>query len=370
VSKAQKSIRVVHVLHSFSTGGLEKGVATLVCNGSPWIEHIILCLSVSGDSERMLPSEKRVVELHKREGNSCVFLWRLSRALKSLGANVVHTRSWGGIDGIIAARLAGIHSVVHGEHGWGMVDPNGLHPKRVYIRRFVSRWVREYTCVSKQIESWLRDDIGIKKRVTQIYNGVDTEKYSPGGDRTRIRQALGLAVNSPVLGVVARLDSIKDHPTLFSAFETVRKKHPEVQLVVVGEGPDRKRLESIAGKGVVFLGNRTDVEIILKALDVFVLTSLNEGISNTILEAMGTGLPVVATHVGGNPELVEHGQTGFLVKPGDSQALSSVLLWYLECHDLLIQHGKAGRKKVIDRFSIQAMVRAYEEVYERVAYEA
>lgn len=363
-----KKIRIVHVLYSFDTGGLEKGVATIVRNASSQFEHIILCLATSGRSERLLPPNTQIIELHKPPGNSPVFLLRLSRVLKGLRPDIVHTRNWGGMDGIIASRLAGIRSVIHGEHGWGMEDPEGLHPKRIFIRRFLSNWVGEYTCVSKQIKKWLCDDIRVKRNVTQIYNGVDADRYNAEKDRGHIRSELGLAPDAPVIGVVGRLDPIKDHPTLLKAFEEVRAIRQEVRLLVVGDGPERKRLENLAGEGVFFLGNRSDVPDILKDLDIFVLPSLNEGISNTILEAMAAGLPVVVTRVGGNHELVEDTFNGFLFKPGDSKSLASVLLQYLEHPNLRRQHGYAGRQRVQENFTVQAMVSSYEMVYRRLAY--
>jgi len=359
--------RIVHIIYSFETGGLEKGIATLVTSASPEFEHVIFCLTTSGKSESLLPPNTQIIELYKPPGNSPFFLLKLSRVLKNLRPDIVHTRNWSGMDGIIAARMAGIRAVVHGEHGWGMEDPQGLHQKRVLIRRFLSRWVSEYTCVSKQIENWLCNDVRVGKPVSQIYNGVDSEKYCPGNGRDRIRSELGLAADIPLVGVVGRLDPIKDHPTLFRAFEAVRTVLPEARLLVVGDGPERKRLESRAGDGVIFLGNRSDVPEILRALDLFVLPSLNEGISNTILEAMATGIPVVATRMGGNPELVEDNHTGILVRPSDPSALSNAILHYLENPDLIRRHGEAGRVRVNKSFSIPSMVRSYEAVYRCVA---
>jgi sugar transferase (PEP-CTERM/EpsH1 system associated) len=361
-----KKIRIAHLIYSFEIGGLEKGIATVVKNASPQFEHVILCLTTSGKSESLLPTNTQVVELHKPPGNSPLFLLKLTRVLKSLGPDIVHTRNWSGMDGIIAARVVGIRAVVHGEHGWGMDDPEGLLLKRVLIRRFLAHWVSEYTCVSKQIANWLCNDVRVRKPVTQIYNGVDVEKYRPGNSGTRIRAELGITAHVPLIGVVGRLDPIKDHPTLFRAFEIVRTVLPEARLLVVGDGPERKRLENQAGDGVIFLGNRSDVPEILRAFDLFVLPSLNEGISNTILEAMATGIPVVVTRVGGNPEIVEDERTGVLVKPGDFQSMASAIVRYLQHPDLRAKHGEAGRQSVLKRFSIEAMVRSYEAVYQRL----
>jgi hypothetical protein len=114
--------RIVHLVYSFDTGGMEKGVATLVKSVSPEFEHVILCLTTSGKSESLLPPNRQVIELHKPPGNSPLFLLKLSRVLKNIGPDIIHTRNWSGMDGIIAARMAGIRAVVHGEHGWGMED--------------------------------------------------------------------------------------------------------------------------------------------------------------------------------------------------------------------------------------------------------
>lgn len=357
-------MHVVHVLYSFGTGGLEKGIATVVRHGSEGFRHSIVCLTVSGASERLLPPGTDVVELKKPPGNSLRSIIKLRRILKELRPDVVHTRNWPGMDGIIAARLAGIRNVVHGEHGWGMDDPDGRSPKRMRIRRLLTRWVREYTCVSRAIERWLAEEIRVRRPVTQIYNGVDTDTFRPGTGEP-VRAELGIPGDALVVGIVGRLDPIKDHPTLFQAFDRLRDKVPDARLLVVGDGPERARLESLAGEGVIFLGDRADVPEILRALDLFVLSSRNEGVSNTILEAMATGLPVVATRVGGNPELVKDGQTGTLVPTGDPVALAQALAAYAASPQRRVAGGATGRTWAVERFSIAAMVQGYETVWSR-----
>lgn len=365
---ASPPVRVAHVLYSFGTGGLEKGIATVVGNASPEFEHIVVCLTESGASARLLPPGTRVVELHKPPGNSPRFLWRLARALRSLRPDVVHTRNWSGMDAVVAARLAGIRNVVHGEHGWGVEDPEGLNPKRLRVRRFLDRWVREYTCVARAMVPWLKDTVGVRRPVTQIYNGVDTERYSPDpGVRARVRRELGIPDGAFVAGVVGRLDPIKDHPTLFAAFAALRQRIPDARLLVVGDGPERGRLEGLAGEGVVMLGNRPDVPDLLRALDVFVLPSRNEGISNTILEAMAAGLPVIATRAGGNPELVATEQTGVLISPGDRGALCQALDHYAQRAELRRRHGEQARFLARQEFAVETMAAGYHQVYRRVA---
>jgi sugar transferase (PEP-CTERM/EpsH1 system associated) len=355
-------------LYSFGTGGLEKGIATVVGNASPEFEHIVVCLTESGASARLLPPGTRVIELHKPPGNSLRFLWRLARVLRSLRPDVVHTRNWSGMDAVIAARLAGIRNVVHGEHGWGVEDPEGLNPKRLRVRRFLDRWVREYTCVARAMVPWLQDTVGVRRPVTQIYNGIDTERFRPGPEGARSRDEFGIPADAFVVGVVGRLDPIKDHPTLFAAFDALRGSVPSARLLVVGDGPERGRLEALAGEGVLFAGDRRDVPELMRAMDVFVLPSRNEGISNTILEAMATGLPIVATDVGGNPELVLQGRTGTLVSLGDPILLGAALRKYRSNLVHRAREGQLARARACDVFSVGAMVLGYEEVYGRVGW--
>ena len=158
-------IRIIHVLHTFGTGGMEKGVATIVQNSSELFEHIILCLHSSGETARLLPPGTPIIELHKPPGNSMVFLWKLTRTLKSLKPAIVHARNWGGIDGIIAARMAGIRQTIQGEHGWRIDDPEGLNSKRLKTRRFIDRWIQEYTCVSQDLQQWLSQVVRLKNRL-------------------------------------------------------------------------------------------------------------------------------------------------------------------------------------------------------------
>jgi sugar transferase (PEP-CTERM/EpsH1 system associated) len=363
---ASEETVVVHVLHSFGTGGLEKGIATLARNASSNFRHIILCLATSGESRVLLPPDVEIHEMNKAAGNSILFLLRLSRKLRSLRPDVVHTRNWGGIDGIMAAKFAGIQSVIQGEHGWAMDDPEGLNKRRLIARRYLSRWVQEFTCVSRHIERWLIDEVGIRRPINQIYNGVDTTVFYPADGDLRIRKGLGISEKAFVLGVVSRLDPIKEHPTLLAAFEELRKHRSDARLLVVGDGPERRHLECLAGEGIHFLGNRIDVPEILRSLDVFVLPSLNEGISNTILEAMASGLPVAVTSVGGNKEIVEENVNGMLFRPRDVQALVSILTKYLVDVDVAKAHGRSGRSKACNLFGISKMINSYESIYRRV----
>ncbi len=356
-------IHIVYIIYSFSTGGMEKVIATLISNTCESYAHTIVCLTHSGRFEALLPEGIRVISMNKPPGNSLIFLFRLARLLRSLAPDIVHTLNWAGMDGVIAARLAGIKNIVHGEHGWGMEDPYGQNPKRVWIRRLLSFFVREYICVSRQIQDWLNSTIRVSSPVNLIHNGVDTDQYCPGQRKDK--------QDFFHVGIVGRLDPIKDHATLIRAFQSIEDKIPEARLSIIGDGPERSRLEGMAegDSQIIFLGDRPDVADLLKSLDVFVLSSLSEGISNTILEALAAGLPCIVTNVGGNPAIVTDQGNGRLFAPGDWKTLAQYLMDYYNHPETRAAHGRAGREKVMKNFSVEAMIHGYIQVWKRIVQE-
>jgi len=361
-----RKIKVLHILHSFGIGGMEKGIAMLAQYASEDIEHVILCMSHGGASQDLLPPGMRVVELHKQAGSLPSFLWRLASAIRKEKPDIVHTRNWGGMDGIIAARLAGYSRIVHGEHGWGMDDPLGTNKKRIFIRRLLSLGVKEFTAVSQQIKNWLENDVKVFRPVDQIYNGVDMGLFSADPKNTFLKQELGLPESTLLVGSVGRLDPIKDHAGLIAAFKVVRNKFPQAHLVIVGDGPERLPLEALVAEGIHLLGLRSDVPTVLGSLDLFVLNSLNEGVSNTILEAMACGLPIVATDVGGTPELITPGHNGLLVQSGNQPALIQAIEFYLGQSEKRVEHGQINYCLSAENFSIESMVNSYESVWRRI----
>jgi sugar transferase (PEP-CTERM/EpsH1 system associated) len=331
-----------------------------VC-GTPEFEHAIVALRRCLPLHSPLPPQTPVRELHKVGGTSLRFLLQLARALRELRPDIVHSRNWGGAEAILAARLAGVRGIVHGEHGWGVDDPQGRRRMRNLARRALSCWVREFTCVSKDIGTWLKGTVGVRAPVTPICNGVDIEVHRPGPEGADVRREMGIAPDAFVVGMVGRPDPIKDPETLFRAYAILRSRVPGARLVPVGFAP-KEPVEGVHPTG--WCG---DVPRVLRAFDVFVLTSLNEGISNTILEAMATGLPVVATRAGGNPELIVDGETGRLFPTGAHEELAAILARYAEDPVLLRAHGAAARRRAVSEFGVPAMLEQYRSVYRRVA---
>jgi glycosyltransferase involved in cell wall biosynthesis len=205
-----------------------------------------------------------------------------------------------------------------------------------------------------------------------IYNGVDLERYDHQEPCCTLRDDYGMEPGSQIVGVVARLEPEKGHPTLIDAWPLVLRSVPDAYLLIVGEGSRRDDLERqvrelrIAHR-VVFTGRRDDVPGVTAALDVAVLPSYREAQGLTILEAMALSRPVVASNVGGIPEMIQDGVTGLLVPPGDPTALAGAIVRLLEDHSLADTLGRAGHDLVHDRFCIELMVKAIEEIYDEGA---
>jgi glycosyltransferase involved in cell wall biosynthesis len=216
----------------------------------------------------------------------------------------------------------------------------------------------------------LCEDIGLAARkVRLVRNGVDADRFRPRQERERLRRERGYAPEDQLVAAVGRLDPVKNYPLLVASFGTVVRQHPRARLLFVGAGPDRDAIEREIerrqlGRVVHLAGHREDVEDWLAAADVFVHPSLSEGMNNAALEAMAAGVPVVATRVGGLPEVVVDGVTGRLCAPGDEAGLAAAIAFYCEDTRTRAEHGRAGRARVVAEFTPQAMIAAYVELYE------
>jgi sugar transferase (PEP-CTERM/EpsH1 system associated) len=232
--------------------------------------------------------------------------------------------------------------------------------------------VNHFVCVSDDLRRWLVEEVRVlPSKVTTIHNGVSLARFGQAG-RLESRVRLGLPAEAPIIGTVGRLDPVKDQAGLIRAFATVRATHPEVLLVIAGDGPCRSDLQQVArtlgqADRVRLLGIRDDIPAVMAALDIFALPSLGEGISNTVLEAMATGLPVIATRVGGNSELVEDGVSGVLVSCQDHGALATAMVAYVRDSELRRRHGGAGRERATRHFSLERMVQTYSDLYASLA---
>jgi len=368
---------VLHVIHQLAMGGMENNLVNLI-NRMPasGFRHAIACVEDFSDfRSRLVKPDVEVFALHRSRVGVQRLRLELFRLCRRLRPRIVHSRNRSGLDALLPARLAGVRYRVHGEHGWDVGDLHGESWKLMLLRRLHAPLVSRYITVSKDLERYLIRRVGVAaRRVTQIYNGVDTERFAPAADKpTGLLPASLAGTDLVVIGTVGRIQAVKDQATLLRAFAALQSARPEsrarLRLAVVGDGPLLGELRDLARSlGIAettwmpgALGNVPDV---LRLLDVFVLPSLSEGISNTILEAMASRLPVLATARGGNVELVEEGQNGRLFEPGDVPALTRLLAEYLDDSARRRAHADTARRRALERFSLDAMVASYQAVYE------
>lgn len=367
---------IAHVLYRLDTGGMERVVVSIINGTGERYRHAVICLAGCGAMrDEIRDRSTSCLSLDKRPGKDWRCYIRLWRTLRRLHPDLVATYNLGALDAALVARLAGVHTVVHAEHGRDAADPDGSRRKYRLLRRWLAPFITCFVAVSDDLATWLRSRIGLATaKVACIPNGIDTGRYHPLAAARRERPRLGeLAPPGTLLiASVGRLDAVKDQASLITAFKMLCDTHPgqcsHWRLVIIGEGRERPHLEQLAADNdrVHLLGNRADIAPLLAECDTFVLSSRAEGIPLTILEAMASGLPVVATRVGGVGEVVVSGQTGTLVAPSDPAALATAMSRYLDDPALRLRHGNAGRARVEGRFGLSAMVAAYAALYDRL----
>ncbi len=369
---------VLHVVHRFDTGGLENGLVNLI-NHMPAAayRHAVLALTeVTEFKRRVQRDDVEFIALNKPPGQGLWLYRKFMRELARLRPAVVHTRNLGTLEFQVPAALAGVPVRIHGEHGRDIDDLDGSSRRHRWLRRGYSPFVHHYVALSTDLRSYLVDRIGIAPdRVTQIYNGVDSQRFTPRASDDRPGLP-GFPFGDPrlfVVGTVGRMQAVKAQTLLAQAFVLALQREPalrqRLRLVMVGDGPLRAQAQAVldaagAAELAWLPGERTDVPGLMQAMDAFVLPSLAEGVSNTILEAMASGLPVLATAVGANAELVEHGATGCIVPSADADAMSAAMAAWAGAPDSARRSGQAGRLRAMQNFSMPAMAEGYRALYE------
>jgi sugar transferase (PEP-CTERM/EpsH1 system associated) len=372
-------------MYRFDTGGLENGVVNLI-NHMPAdaYRHAVLALTeVTDFRKRIQRSDVEFISLRKPPGHGVWQYPKLFKLFRQLRPAIVHSRNLAALEVQVPAWAAGVPVRLHGEHGRDMGDLDGNNISYQRVRRFYKPFVHHYLALSRDLGDYLTDKVRVpEEKITQAYNGVDIERFfpSPAGPLPIAACPFDPAQHW-LVGTVGRMQTVKDQVMLAQAFVLATSLAPalkdRMRLVMVGEGPLRVQSQAVLdASGVGHLawlpGERSDVADIMRGLHAFALPSLAEGISNTILEAMASGLPVVATAVGGNADLVAQGHTGFIVPAADPQAMAQKLLELasnpVQAHSL----GQAGRQRVQTKFSMQAMVATYQSIYDqqlhRVSY--
>jgi sugar transferase (PEP-CTERM/EpsH1 system associated) len=371
---------VVHVMYRFDTGGLENGVVNLINHmpGDAYRHAIVALTEVTDFRQRVKRDDVEFIALNKGPGHGFWLFPRLYRLFRRLRPAIVHSRNLGALEVLLPAWAAGVPVRIHGEHGRDVGDLDGSNRAYQRVRRFYRPFVNRYIALSRDLAAYLREAVFVPaERITQAYNGVDTQRFHPS-ERGAMPETIEGCPFDPsrhwIVGTVGRMAEVKDQPLLARAFIETCRRAPELRqrlrLVMVGDGPLRATAQALLSEAglseLAWLpGERTDIPAVMRGLHAFVLPSLAEGISNTILEAMASGLAVLATEVGGNADLVQAGVTGLLVPPARVEPMTEALMGLAGDPERTQAFGRAGRERVEQQFSMAAMVRTYQGVYDK-----
>ncbi|MBY0524712.1 MAG: glycosyltransferase [Gemmataceae bacterium] len=374
VSAGTSPIRVGFVLHAMQVAGAEVLVKETIHRLGARIVPTVFCLDSIGPLGHQLQDEGTdVVCLNRKPGRDWGVAWRLAQAIRERELDVLHAHQYSPFFyAALASRLCGSRPrVILTEHGRHFPDCVSA------VRRAVNRLVLDRLAdavnavCAFSARSLCRIDGFSGERIEIIENGIDVERYAPVSDRAALRRRLGLSPTRRYVANVARLHPVKDQASLVRAFARIAAETADVDLLLVGDGSLRRSLEDLVDElgirpRIHFLGVRSDVPDILRAVDIFALTSVSEAASLTLLEAMAAGLPVVVTAVGGNPEIVRHECEGLLVPRADVPAMTDALRDLLANPDRARELGAAGRARVWRRFQLKYTVEAYGRLYERL----
>lgn len=365
-----RRIRVLYVVNNFVAGGAERHLLEL------WrhIDRVRFEVEVAcfrregaflGEVEALgwpvhvLSVPKTIYTLAGARG-----LLRLARLVRSRRPDVIHGYLFGpNLFAALAGRWCGVRAVVVAKRNVDAFETR----RQIAVQRLSHRLATHVTAVSEAVAA-TSVALGVpRSRVTVIPNGVDVTRFDA---LARTRAELGLVPAPPVIGSVGCLEARKDYGTLFDALERLALAGRSFQVVLIGDGSERAALQAraaVLGRPVRFLGERDDVERLLPVMEVFVLSSREEGIPNALLEAMAAGRACVATAVGGVPEVLTDGVTGWLVPAADPLALAGALAEALDRPDEANRRAAAARRDIVEHRSIDAMTRLHERFYAGVA---
>ncbi|WP_169726096.1 glycosyltransferase [Aestuariibacter salexigens] len=354
----------MHVVFRLDIGGLEKVVVNCI-NRMPdedYSHTVVSLTTASSDFSSLLNKPVNIVELNKREGNDWRLYSKFFTLLRNVKPDVLHTYNLATFELQFFSWLCAVPVRIHAEHGRDIFDPQGSNKKYKILRRILSRFIHRIVAVSKDLHDWLIKDVDLPvDKVKLIHNGIDVDFFSPTDKNEK----------KFTFGHVGRLAKIKNQKLMIEAFARACRQSDAFRaganLIIVGEGECRKELEEVINSegmsnNVSLAGASLDVRAFYNSFDVFVMSSLAEGIPMTLLEAMSSGVVPVVTEVGGIPEVVNE-QCGFLYESEDKEALAGIMLKVFENRKVVIDKSKCARARIMDSFSEQAMVKEYISLY-------
>jgi sugar transferase (PEP-CTERM/EpsH1 system associated) len=364
-------IKVFHIALSLEIGGLEQVVINLVRNlDRNRFEPVIACLNERGALADEISQQKiNVIKIDPMPSRlSYLFPTALVEIIKREKPDIIHSHSGCWYKSVRAAYLTQINNVIHTDHG--RLIPDSLSAR--WLDRFYSKYTTRIIAVSEQLRRYLIERVKISaSKIEVIYNGVpDIAQTSSVPSGIEINPLL-ISDARPIIGTIGRLAPVKDYSTLLFAMQVIHTQVKNAKLVVIGDGSERSKLEHLAEElgikqAVLFLGSRRDVAQLYPTFTIFALSSISEGTSMSILEAMAFGKPIVATDVGGNRYLVQEGKTGILVPPKQPQLLAAALLNLIHNQAQARDMGAAGRVRYLNLFTVGKMARNYEQLYEKL----
>jgi sugar transferase (PEP-CTERM/EpsH1 system associated) len=367
MNNREKKINVMHVLPSLEIGGMENGVVNLVngLNRSIY-KPLICCLEREGKFRKRLKDDVKIYNLKQKAGLRYQLPIALMNIFKNEEINIVHTHNfYTCLYGVIAAYMAKVPVIIHGEHGLVLQDKY----RRKIVVKYLTNFADTIVSVSNDLKRKIVRDVGIKKnKIVLIENGIDIGKYDSRLSRADFYSIPGIKKGDIVIGSVGRMIPVKDYKTLIFAFEKAVKRISKLKLLLVGDGPSKEELEILSedlGVEDKFAGTRNDVNKLYTRMDIFALSSLSEGMSNVVLEAMASKLPVLATEVGSNNELIDNGKTGYLVPVASPDELAKKICLLSSDLKNARKMGKAGYERIKARYSLAVMITKYEKLYSK-----
>jgi len=360
-------------MHVMQVAGAEVLVCETIARLGSRIAPVVFCLDQVGTlGEQLLQQGVPVIAFNRRPGLDWSLFSRMAREIRERQIDVVHAHQYTPFFySSIAARRSGRRPrVIFTEHGRHYPDVVSWK-RRLGNRLVFNRLADHITAVCDfSARSLAQKDGFSANRIEVIPNGIDLQRYQSVTDRGALRDRLGLARDRTYIIIVARFHPVKDHATLLNGFAGVAAERPDVDLLLAGDGPERSALEQqIASLGigsrVRLLGVRSDVADLLRASDIFTLSSVSEAASITLLEAMASGLPAVVTAVGGNPELVRDGVDGILVPRGDAGRFTAAFLRLIDHPETRLEMGRSGAERVRQEFQMSTTIERYEALYRR-----
>lgn len=381
-----KKIKVAHIIARMITGGADENTLFTVQGLDKNRYEVDLIMGEEFDESILKRVKDENINIIQIKGLKWklnflydpIVLIKLIKMIRKNRYDIVHTHTTkAGILGRIAARIAGVPIIVHGLHGstFEAFDSGLLNWLLFLFERLTGRFTDAYISVSGVLsEKYIERGIGKKENYHTVYSGMELETfYRVRGkiDYRKKQRELGINSEDFVIGNVARLEKRKGHKFLIDTFEKVieeRKGRP-LKLLIIGEGEERGNLENYVKeanleKKVIFTGYREDVEELMAVMDLFVLTSLREGLPRVLVQAAAMGMPSIAFNVDGVPEIIEDNHNGFLVKAGDVKQLTKRIIQYIDHKELLVLHGKNGRELIKGKWSIEDMVEKIDKIYQ------